>query len=807
MDLRDLLAGCRAVVLDGAMGTMLQAQGLKPGECPESWNSSYPERVKAVHQAYLAAGAGIIETNTFGANRVKLGAYDLAEKVQEFNAAAVRIAKEAACGKALVAASVGPTGRLWEPWGDLGMDEALSIFREQVTACAEAGADLFLIETMAEVAEARAALIAARETGLPVVVTLTFTESGRTLTGTDPATAALTLANLGASAVGANCSGGPAELWPALAEMARVVALPLVVQPNGGLPHLQGGHSVFPVGPEEFASWGECFLEIGVQVLGGCCGTTPEHIAALLDRVAGRFVKERKPVSGLALTSRSRAVFTGTAHLPLLIGEGINPTGKKRLAAALKARAWEEVVALGYSQEKAGAGALDVNVGLPGEPEEELLCGAVKALAARLTSPLVLDSANPAALAAALPEYPGRALVNSVNGSPESLEQVLPLAKHYGAAVVALTLDEKGIPRTAEDRFRVARRIMEAAKKAGLSSQDILVDCLALTAGAAEASPMETLRAIRLVKELGLGTILGISNVSHGLPERETLNGTFLAMALAAGLDAVIANPESSQVQKVLMAGAVLTGRDPGAQRYLEGYAAAVTPAGDGAIAKKENPDLGLALLVGNKGALTQGVRAALARGEDPLELLHAELLPALNQVGEKYARGEYFLPQLLLSAEAMEAAFGLLEQALGSFVSGQAGRVVLATVAGDIHDIGKNIVAALLRANSFQVLDLGRDVSPEKIVAAAQAGADVVGLSALMTTTLPSLERTVHALKAAVPHVPVMVGGAVVTAEYAAGIGADGYAADGVGAVALARRLCTAKSDSERRKKQDGLL
>lgn len=799
MKLSDLLAEGKAVIADGAMGTLLQAQGFAPGECPESWSLLYPERVQAVHAAYLAAGAKIIETNTFGANRVKLGAYGLAAKVREINTAAVRLARETARGRALVAASIGPTGRLFAPWGDLTFAEAYSVFAEQAQACAAAGADVLWIETMGELAEARAALLAARETGLPVVVTLTFGDGARTLTGTDPVTAAVVLSNLGASAVGANCSGGPRELWPVLADMARATAVPLVVQPNAGVPAALQGQSIFPVGPAEFATWGRRFLELGVCILGGCCGTTPAHIEALAAAVKGHSVPGRSVIPGLPVSSRSRTVFIGSEHPPLLIGERINPTGRKALAAALKSRAWDEVVALGRSQEEEGAGALDVNVGVPGGPEPELLRGAVGALAARLGSPLVLDSANPEALAAALPEYPGRALINSVSGRPESLAAVLPLAKKYGAAVVALTLDERGIPPRAEERVRVAQRIIASAEKAGLRREDVLVDCLTLTAGAAEATPLETLRAVRLAHDLGLSTLLGVSNVSHGLPGRETLNSAFLAMALAAGLDAVIANPAGLRIKETLLAGAVLTGRDPGAKRYVETLAgsapaAAATPtAGQHAGARRwEEASLGWALSTGEKELLVRGVKQALATGRDPLEILNAELLPALNAVGEKYARGEYFLPQLLLSAEAMEAALKLLEETIGVAGAARAGRVALATVAGDIHDIGKNIVAALLRANGFQVLDLGRDVPVAKVVAATESGVDAVGLSALMTTTLPSLEETVRAVKKAAPHLPVMVGGAVVTAEYAQSIGADGYAADGVGAVALARRLVT---------------
>lgn len=797
MNLFDLLVEEKAVVADGAMGTLLQAQGLKRGECPESWNLIYPERVQAVHAAYLAAGAHIIETNTFGANRTKLAAYGLATKVREINAAGVRLAREATRGRALVAASIGPTGRLFAPWGDLTFEEAYSVFAEQAEACADAGADVLWIETMGELAEARAALLAARETGLPVVVTLTFSDGARTFTGTDPVTAAVVLTNLGAAAVGANCSGGPKELWPVLAEMARATTVPLVVQPNAGLPRLEDGRSVFPVGPEEFAGWGRRFLELGVAVLGGCCGTTPAHIEALAGAVKGGHVPKRSVIPGLALSSRTRTVFVGTGHPPLLIGERINPTGKKSLAAALTARNWDEVVALGRTQEEEGAQALDVNVGLPGTSEPELLKGAVRALAVQLSSPLVLDSANPRALAAALPEYPGRALINSVNGRPESLAAVLPLAKKYGAAVVALTLDEKGIPPRAEERVAVAQKIVAAAEKAGLSRGDVLVDCLTLTAGAAEALPQETLRAVRLVKDLGLSTLLGVSNVSHGLPERDAINSAFLAMALAAGLDAVIANPASARIKETLLAGAVLTGRDPGAKRYIEIMAgkAPADPAlrkaaREGETARTQEMSLGRALRLGEKDALIKGVEQALAAGCDPLELLNAELLPALSAVGEMYARGEYFLPQLLLSAEAMEAALKLLAEAIGTSTVARAGRVALATVAGDIHDIGKNIVAALLRANGFQVVDLGRDVPVEKVAAAVMDGVDAVGLSALMTTTLPSLEETVRAVKKVAPHLPVMVGGAVVTAEYAKSIGADGYAADGVGAVALARRL-----------------
>ncbi|MGE5509462.1 MAG: homocysteine S-methyltransferase family protein [Chitinophagales bacterium] len=810
------------VLLDGALGTQLIAAGLTAGECPETWNLTHPEVLREVHRAYLAAGSQVITTNTFGGNRRKLSAYGLGGSVAELNAAGARLAREAAGEGALVAGSMGPTGEFVEPFGPLSFREAYEVFQEQAKALLEGGADFLLLETFSDFGEARAALLAARDLGAPVAATFTFDEHGRTLLGADPEAVVVVLQGLGAAFVGANCSLGPQELIPLAHRMVAVAQVPVAVQPNAGLPRLVDGRPVYPLGAAEFGQAGRSLLEAGVRLVGGCCGTSPAHISALAEAVreAGRGAGRPACVAAAAaptdlyLAGPGGVVHVSRAGLPAAIGERLNPTARRRLADAVRSGDFAVYREEARSQVAAGAQVLDLNVGVPGVDEPQAMRAAVKAVAAAVPVPLSIDSATGGALAAGLEVFPGRALLNSVSGKEASLAEVLPLARRYGSAVLGLTLDERGIPARAEDRLAVARRIVEAAEALGLRRSDLLIDCLVLAAGAQQAEVAETLKAVRLVREeLGVATVLGVSNVSHGLPARPLLNRTFLAMAVAAGLDAAIFNPLDQGMWETLRAGAVLVNRDPHARAFLASLPAEERPAAAAAAAPAAAPlpapesagspvvvapspaaegwvaPLFRAVVEGESSRVANLVGKALAEAA-PLEVINRAVVPALEEVGRRYERGDYFLPQLMLAAEAARAAFAELKPHLAE-AGGGASRatVVLATVEGDIHDIGKNIVAVMLENHGFRVVDLGKDVPARRIVEAVRReGASLVGLSALMTTTMMGMAQVIQALRAEGAPVKVLVGGAVVTEAFARSIGADGYGKDAVAAVRLAQ-------------------
>lgn len=796
------------VVLDGAMGTQLIAAGLGPGECPETWNTSRPADLLRIHRAYLEAGARIATTNTFGGTRKKLGAFGFAGAVAELNQAGAAVAREAvtaAGGNALVAGSVGPTGEFVAPFGPLSFAEAYAVYREQVEALLSGGADFIFLETFSDLGEARAAILAARDLGAAVACTFTFDGHGRTLLGADPETVAVVLGGLGCAFVGANCSLGPNELVPLVRRMAAVSRVPVAVQPNAGLPRVESGRAVYPLGAAEFARHGADLLDAGALLVGGCCGTSPDHIRALRRVVedagaAGRKAARPRPRRTL-LAGLGGVVAIGPGELPVVIGERLNPTARKRLAEAVREGDFAVYRDEARAQVAAGAQVLDLNVGVPGVDEAGAMRAAVAAVQQAVTVPLSIDSAAGAALAAGLEAFHGRALLNSVNGKEAVLAEVLPVARRYGAAVLGLTLDERGIPPRAEDRLEVARRIVAAAEAAGFDREDVLLDCLVLAAGAQQAEVGETLRAVRLVREeLGVGTVLGVSNVSHGLPGRPALNNAFLAMALSAGLDAAIANPLDSRMWETLRAAAVLVNRDHNARVYLASQpeAAAPDPVPAAALAPPAlsgAPDwaseLRRAVLEGETGRVKNLVAKAAA-AVPALALVDEAIVPALEEVGRRYEAGDYFLPQLLQSAEAARAAFAELKPLLAAGGRGpEKGTVVLATVEGDIHDIGKNIVAVMLENHGFRVVDLGRDVPARKVVEAVRAeGAELVGLSALMTTTMAGMGKVVQALRSEGVPARVMVGGAVVNPDFAREIGADGYGKDAVEAVRLAQEL-----------------
>ncbi len=765
------------LIFDGAMGTMLQRSGLAPGELPEQFNLTAPKTVSAIHRAYVEAGCDVVSTNTFGANALKFG-----DQVEAIVEAGVRLAR--AASPRYVALDLGPTGALLQPIGSLSFEEAYALFARQVEAGAKAGADLVLIETMSDLVEIRAAILAAREhSSLPVFATMTFAQDGRTFLGTDPETAAITLQALGVSALGVNCSLGPKELLPIVRRMAAVTHIPLLVQANAGLPRMEDGRTVYDVTPEAFAACAVEMAKMGVSLFGGCCGTTPDHIRALRAALSPMRPVRRAVPDVCAVTSGQRTVFLTRG--PVVIGERINPTGKRRLKEALRSGDDEYVLKEALAQQDAGADLLDVNAGLPDIDEPAVLSRLVRAIQAVSPLPLQIDSADPAAIEAAVRVYNGKPIINSVNGKEESLRAILPIARRYGAAVVGLTLDESGIPDTAEGRFAIAERILRRALALGIPRSDVFIDCLTLTASTHQAQVMETVRALRMVRErLGLRTVLGVSNVSFGLPARESLNAAFLAAALGAGLDLPILNPLSASMQTVL-AYRVLCGQDVGAARFIERSAdAAQAPSSP---AQAESADLRALILNGRKGQIVDALRA-LPAAETPLSIINERFIPALDEVGARFERGEIFLPQLMASAEAVKAGFDYLRGLERAPQEAEKGPILLATVKDDIHDIGKNIVRMLLENYGYRVIDLGRDVPPEEIVETVlRERVRLVGLSALMTTTVKSMQRTITALREAGADCCVMVGGAVLTPEYAKMVGADYYARDAAEAARIA--------------------
>ena len=791
MRAEELFRTRETVLLDGAMGTMLQASGLPLGARPEALNLEDPALIESIHARYAAAGSRILCANTFGASAHKLaGSGYTVEQVVD---AAIRCARRAAQPYgSLVALDIGPLGELLEPAGTLPFEEAVEAFAEIVRAGAAAGADLILCETFTDLYELKAALLACRENcGLPVLASMSFEAGGRTFTGCGVESFAAAARGLGADALGINCSLGPKEILPMARALCGAVPgdYPVFVKPNAGLPRADG--SGYDITPQLFAMQMKPYRELGLFAAGGCCGTTPDFIRALHRVFDGCAVgREARPLPSVLCTPVQRVVVDGIT----VVGERINPTGKKRFQQALREGDMDYVLAQAISQAESGAAVLDVNVGAPGVDEPALMEQVVKALQSVVSLPLQLDSSNAAALERGLRVYNGKPIVNSVNGEQAVLDKLLPLCKKYGAAVVGLTMDEQGIPKTAAGRVAIAARIRDAALAAGIPLEDIYIDCLTLTASAQQEDVMATLDALRACKEeLGVRTVLGVSNISFGLPCRPYLNTAFLTMAMYAGLDLAIMNPASEEMMGAVYAYGVLSGRDKQSGRYIARYAGrtmpsqAAQPAAPQASAPEETSAGGpyaplmKAVEQGLKGEAAAHTRALLA-GHEPLDLVDHALIPALDAVGAGYEKGRLFLPQLLQSASAAQAAFEEIKAAVAKNGAPGAskGKIVLATVKGDVHDIGKNIVRVILENYGFEVLDLGRDVPPEKVVEAVrESGARLVGLSALMTTTLKSMAETIEALHKAKLDCKVMVGGAVLTERYALEIGADWYAKD----------------------------
>ncbi len=771
----------RILFFDGGTGSVLQSRGLVPGELPELWNINRPEEIIRLHQEYLSAGCDIIKTNTFGINRFK---FSTNPSVSEVTTAAMKCAKEAVKGfeERYIALDIGPCGKLLKPLGDLEFEDAVSLFADVIKA-GSPYADLVLIETMNDSLETKAAVIAAKENcHLPVFVTNVYDSSCKLMTGSSPEAMAAMLEGLGVDAIGVNCSLGPVQLMPTVERLLACSSVPVIVNPNAGLPRFENGKTVYDITFDEFAKTTAEMVKMGVRIAGGCCGTTPEHIRLLKD-----YCKE---ISPLPVTGKNLTVVSSYTHAvnfgndPVIIGERINPTGKKAFKEALRNHDIAYILGEGLSQQEAGAHVLDVNVGLPEINEPDMMCEVVKELQVVCDLPLQIDTSDPVAMEKALRVYNGKAMINSVNGKQESMDEVFPLASKYGGVIVALTLDENGIPMTAEGRFSIAEKICKEAEKYGMGKKDLIIDPLALTVSSEKESANITLQTIKMLKEAGYKTSLGVSNISFGLPCREQITSAFFSIALNTGLSAAIMNPKSENMMWAYHSYRALVGLDDACGGYI-GFASSFNaPA-------KNTSEISCKTL---KDAIEKGLKVpsgdfakVLLTEKTPLDIVNSEIIPALDTVGKGFEQGKVFLPQLLMSAEAAKCAFEEIKAAMGKTAASKC-TFVLATVKGDIHDIGKNIVKVLLENYGFNVIDLGKDVPPEEICRVAKEhNAPLVGLSALMTTTVPSMEETVKQLRKSVPGCKVVVGGAVLTKEYADMIGADKYASDAMETVRYA--------------------
>ncbi len=784
MTFRELLASDRHILLDGAMGTMLQRSGLKLGGLPEELNFTNPELIEDIHRQYINEGAMAVYANTFGANRHKFrnSRYSVTEVIQK----GIEIARKACEGTdVLVALDVGSVGRMLRPTGDMPAEEAYEAFREVMIAGKDA--DFIAIETMTDLMEIKTALLAAKEnTDLPVLCTMSFEQNMRTFTGCSAAAMALTLSSLGADAVGMNCSLGPAEAMPIVEEILRWSSVPVVIRPNAGLP--DPATNEYNVTPAEYAALIGEMADKGVKLIGGCCGTNPEFIRAVSEVLSEKRISWQKPQIPAAVCSPSTVVELDTVRI---IGERINPTGKKLFKEALKRRDLDYIMRQAIDQTNAGAEILDVNVGLPDIDEKEMMLAAVEAVMSVCDAPLQIDTTEPDVLEAALRSVAGKSIVNSVNGEDDKLETVLPLVKKYGAAVVGLTLDENGIPKSAEQRFAIAEKILNRALEYGIPREDVYIDCLTLTASAEQEGAAETLKALRMVKErLGLKTVLGVSNISFGLPNRELINSTFLTMAMQSGLDLPIINPNIASMSGAVRAYRLLSGYDKGGAEFISVYGGEAAKSAPAAV---QEVDIAYAVANGLKAECAAAAERLLSGGTDPMTVINEQLIPALDMAGERFEKGTIFLPQLIQSAGAAQAAFDVVKRVISERGgdSESRGRVVLATVKGDIHDIGKNIVKTLLENYGFEVIDLGKDVDYQAVVdAVIKYDVRLVGLSALMTTTLKSMEATIALLRENNVNCRIVVGGAVLTPEYAEKIGADFYAKDAKETVDIAKKV-----------------
>ena len=769
--------------LDGGMGSLLQQQGLKPGELPERWNISHPDVIVQIQKAYFDAGSNIVCTNTFGANALKFDDAELTAVIQ----AAVKNAKEArktSCGSQpkFIALDVGPIGKLLKPYGDFDFEEAVETYAKTVRIGAACGVDLIFIETMSDSYDTKAALLAAKENcDLPVFVSNAYGEDGKLMTGATPAAMVAMLEGMGADAIGANCSLGPKQLSGVVKEYLEFASVPVLLKPNAGLPRSENGETVYDVTVDEFAQTVAEYMDDGVRIAGGCCGTTPAYIKAVCEKSAG--------ISPKPVTNKHKTLISSYTHAvefddaPILIGERINPTGKKRLKEALRSNDLGYVLGEGIAQQDKGVHVLDVNVGLPEIDEAELLPEICFQLQAIIDLPLQIDTVDALAMENALRCYNGKAMINSVSGKEDSMAQIFPLVKKYGGLVVCLTLDESGIPDTAEERVKIAEKIIARAAQYGIDKKDLIFDTLAMTVSTDPNAAAETLKALNIIKnQLGCHTSLGVSNVSFGLPNRESITAAFFTMALSNGLSAAIMNPNSAEIMNAYYSYNALKGLDANCEAYIANIGKFVADVPKAEITG--GSDLQRAIIKGLKEQSGR-ITAKLLETEDPLDIVSRQIIPALDIVGHGFENKTMFLPQLLMSAEASQAAFEQIKAKLSGQAAATKGKFVIATVQGDIHDIGKNIVKLILENYGFEVFDLGKDVPPERIAdEAIRQNAPLVGLSALMTTTVPAMEATIKLLRQKAPWAKIVVGGAVLTQEYADAIGADFYAKDAMATV-----------------------
>lgn len=788
MNIRDFIKN-NIVYLDGGMGTLLQKSGLQPGELPERWNISHPEVIKEIHKSYYDSGSNIVNTNTFGANSLKFGTDELSEIIYH----AVKNADEArkaSSGKQekFIALDVGPTGKLLKPLGDLDFEDAVKAFAEVISLGVKYGVDLITIETMNDSYETKAAVLAAKENSdLPIIVTNAYGENGRLMTGADPAVMAAMLEGMGVDAIGANCSLGPKQLMGVMDELLKYCSVPVAFKPNAGLPKSDGKVTYYDVDAEEFAQDIKLAVANGVRIVGGCCGTTPEYIKKVCELTRDMRPKEIEKKTYSVCTSYNKAVFFG--EKPILIGERINPTGKKRFKQALLENDIGYILQEAVNQQTKGVHVLDVNVGLPGIDEAQMLTNSVCELQCVTDLPLQIDSSDPVAMESALRRYNGKAMINSVNGKEENLNAIFPLVKKYGGFVVALTLDEKGIPSTVDGRMKIARKILLTAALYGINKKDIIFDPLAMTVSADKMSAVTTLETVKKITEqLGCNTSLGVSNVSFGLPSRDLVNAAFFTTAMENGLSAAIMNPYSERMMEAYYSFNVVKGLDENCMDFIN-FASQqeVQP-----TAKQESSlTLKEAIEKGLKEKASE-ITTAMLGNSAPLDIVNAHVIPALDNVGKRFEEKKLFLPQLLMSAEAAKASFEVIQATMSADGSSvKKGSIVIATVHGDIHDIGKNIVKLLLENYGYNVIDLGKNVPPETVLRAVTDNhAPLVGLSALMTTTVPAMEETVKLIKENAPWCKTVVGGAVLTQDYADKIGADKYAADAMETVRYAESV-----------------
>ena len=767
---------------DGGAGTFLQANGLKPGEYPESWNITKPEKIVEMHRLYLEAGAQIITTCTFGANRLKF------DNLSKIVTAAVNNAKTACKGyDAFVALDIGPTGKMIEPLGDLPFEEAVDIFSETIKIGSAAGADLILIETINDSYEAKAALLAAKEScSLPVFITCVYDESKKLMTGANPAAMVAMLEGLGADAIGINCSLGPKQMLGIVPEIAKNASVPIIVNPNAGLPRTENGKTVFDIGADEFSDIMREIVSAGATIIGGCCGTTPEYIRKTVEKTKDMPFRLPEKKNLTVISSYTHAVEIGKN--PVIIGERINPTGKKRFKEALRSGDIGYILGEAVSQNIKGVSVLDINVGLPEIDEPKMMESVIRSVQGVVDLPLQIDTVDPEAMERAMRIYNGKALINSVSGKAESMKAVFPLVRKYGGVLIAVTIDESGIPETAEGRVAIAEKIIAEAEKYGIEKKDIIVDPLAMAVSSDTNSANVTLKAVKMLHEAGIKTNLGVSNISFGLPSRPDVNAVFYTMAMQSGLDCAIINPFSREMMNAWHCFMALTGRDESCSDYIE-FTCEKAESTQAAPKKADGLTLDGCIINGMKEQAGEAA-AELLKTSQPLEIIDSMIIPALNEVGKGFEEKKVYLPQLLMSAQAAKEAFDAIKAAIPAGES-KKGKIVIATVKGDIHDIGKNIVKVLLENYGYDVIDLGKDVAPERIAEAAkQSGAELVGLSALMTTTVPAMEESIKLLRKEVPECKIVVGGAVMTEEYAGMIGADCYSPDAMATVRYAEKV-----------------